>query len=634
MLAPARMHRTETFAENMESLRGTFDAKDYERTVVADAVLQFVLDSGRPVTPAEVKHFLKEHEFAELFSPEVIAVAAIVAIARSTCGLALKGGAVTVDPAGVEIAVGATEARLSAFRAMDNVRAHPDSDPPRAVGDVVARVKELVRDCCDADRFPGIRGAAPVMSPDARACELAIIERVLGRSPQLEAFLASLVAGDDVPLSTVAKSVAKLTDARLPKKPETLLADAIEFDSVEVKDGGVRVEQTFASVIASTRTLLASLRKHLPKPIAAPRMKRVTVPAMREVDVVAVPEPVDAPEPESAREEQVVDPIDEVVAAPEPPEAQDDDQPADAAFDGLLPDDDAVADREHAEEIIVVPAPRKKRRGPKAPFNPQPVSAHRLTKDVYGDEAETPLKKTVVTTIDGRQSSDFDPVKDNPKMFDMLVSHFMNNEGMESKDAEVAAETRMRKCMPAATGKAAEPQVPATPDPRHEWPVMPPPPMIAPTIWNSGALAVHPREMPVPVPDAKTVFEAVLEARSHGGVPDFEPLENDGFEPTLAVPGSEEKLDVLVGRIQVGNPLWHPDDRVDFSNVKFRELSAAVRAELTEKEAEIAKREKMDAIEAEKKRKKAEGIAEPKTNGRPRKQKSREKQLAIEAAAS
>lgn len=618
------MHRPDTFVENMESLRGAFDAKDYERTVVADAVLQFALDRGRPVTPAEVKQFLKEHEFAELFSPEAIAVASIASIARSMCGLALKGGAVTVDPEGIEIAVGAAEARLTAFRAMDNVRAHPEKDPPKAVDDIVERVKELVRDCCDPDRFQGIRGAAPAMSPDARACELAIIERVLGRSPQFEAFLASLAAGDGVPLATVAKSVAKLSDARLPKKPETLLADAIEFGSVEVEGGRVRVEQAFASVIASTRTLLASLRKHLPTPIGvrAGRQKSVRMPS--------------APTAESVDEAPAMldaDPADDVVAAPEPQETQEDDQPADAAFDGLLPDDDVAEEVEHEEEIIMPRPVMKRRRDPKAPFNPQPVSAHRLTRDVYGDEAQSPSKKTVVTTIDGRQSSDFDPVKDNPKMFQMLVTHFMDKEGMEVKDAEAAAEAKMRSSI-VTTGAPSVSAVSSTPDPRREWPVMPRPPMVAPTIWNSGALAVHSKEMPVLVPGAKTVFEAVLEATSHGGMADFAPRENDDFEPTFAVPGSEEKLAVLVSRVQAGNPLWHAQDRVDFSNVKFSQLSAADQAALVEKEAEIAKREKMDAIDAEKKRKKAEGITEPKTNGRPRKPRRMEKRLAEDVAAS
>jgi hypothetical protein len=595
----------------MESLREAFDAKDYERTVVADAVLQFVLDSGRPVTPTEVKRFLKEHDFAELFSPEAIAVATIASIARSTCGLALNGGAVTVDPEGIEIAVGAAEARLMAFRAMDNVRAHPEKDPPKAVGDIVARVKELVNDCCDADRFPGIRGAAPALSPDERACGIAIIERVLGRSPQFEAFLTSLVAGDDVPLVTIAKSVAKLSDARLPKKNETLLADAIECGSVEVEDGRVRVEQSFASVIASTRTLLASLRKHLPKPIAvrAGKAKSVGKPSASAV--------------ESS--------VDDVVAAPEHPDEQEEDEPADAAFDGLLPDDDVAEDVKHEEEVIMPRPTRKKRRGPKAPFNPQPVSAHRLTKDVYDDEAESLSKKTVVTTIDGRQSSDFDPVKDNPKMYQMLVAHFMNSENMDVGQAEAAAEARMRASI-VTTGARNVPAESATPDPRHEWPVMPPPPMVAPTIWNSGVLAVHPKEMPVLVPGAKTVFEAVLEATSHGGMADFEPRENDTFEPTLAVPGSDAKLTVLEQRIRQGLPLWHEEDRADYSGVGFGQLPAAERAALAEKEVEIAKRQRLDDIDAEKKRKKAEGIAEPKMNGRPRKQRRKEKQLADDAA--
>ncbi len=33
------------------------------------------------------------------------------------------------------------------------------------------------------------------------------------------------------------------------------------------------------------------------------------------------------------------------------------------------------------------------------------------------------------------------------------------------------------------------------------------------------------------------------------------------FQPTEAIPGSEEKLLVLIKRLDAGLPLWHPSDR-------------------------------------------------------------------------
>lgn len=41
--------------------------------------------------------------------------------------------------------------------------------------------------------------------------------------------------------------------------------------------------------------------------------------------------------------------------------------------------------------------------------------------------------------------------------------------------------------------------------------------------------------------------------------------------PTDAFPGSEEKVDILAARVDRGEDLWHPDDRVCFSS--FGELS-------------------------------------------------------------
>lgn len=44
---------------------------------------------------------------------------------------------------------------------------------------------------------------------------------------------------------------------------------------------------------------------------------------------------------------------------------------------------------------------------------------------------------------------------------------------------------------------------------------------------------------------------------------DFEPIpcSQKSFEPTEAMPGSNEKLKILCERVRSGFPLWHPDDR-------------------------------------------------------------------------
>jgi hypothetical protein len=46
---------------------------------------------------------------------------------------------------------------------------------------------------------------------------------------------------------------------------------------------------------------------------------------------------------------------------------------------------------------------------------------------------------------------------------------------------------------------------------------------------------------------------------------DFEPDDQvvNEFDPTEALPGSPEKIDVLAERARLGLPLWHRSDRVD-----------------------------------------------------------------------
>lgn len=67
----------------------------------------------------------------------------------------------------------------------------------------------------------------------------------------------------------------------------------------------------------------------------------------------------------------------------------------------------------------------------------------------------------------------------------------------------------------------------------------------------------------------RNVFEAILE---FGHDEDFAPRESESFSPTDAPAGSNEKLEALAKRVLRGEPLWHPEDRSDYSG-----LTGAVR---------------------------------------------------------
>lgn len=67
----------------------------------------------------------------------------------------------------------------------------------------------------------------------------------------------------------------------------------------------------------------------------------------------------------------------------------------------------------------------------------------------------------------------------------------------------------------------------------------------------------------------RNVFEAILE---FGHDEDFAPAESEEFVPTEAPAGSVSKLDVLAERVSQGLPLWHPEDRCDYTG-----LTGAVR---------------------------------------------------------
>ena len=41
--------------------------------------------------------------------------------------------------------------------------------------------------------------------------------------------------------------------------------------------------------------------------------------------------------------------------------------------------------------------------------------------------------------------------------------------------------------------------------------------------------------------------------------------DHNHYDPTDAPAGSAEKIEVLRKRVELGQPLWHPKDRVDFT---------------------------------------------------------------------
>ena len=67
----------------------------------------------------------------------------------------------------------------------------------------------------------------------------------------------------------------------------------------------------------------------------------------------------------------------------------------------------------------------------------------------------------------------------------------------------------------------------------------------------------------------RNVFEAILK---YGHDEDFAPDVTEGFDKTDAPAGSTEKIDILRRRVEMGDPLWHNEDRKDYSG-----LTGAVR---------------------------------------------------------
>jgi hypothetical protein len=62
----------------------------------------------------------------------------------------------------------------------------------------------------------------------------------------------------------------------------------------------------------------------------------------------------------------------------------------------------------------------------------------------------------------------------------------------------------------------------------------------------------------------RNVFDAILEC---GHDEDFVPVGGDEFFATDAPAGSRAKIDILAERVLRGLPLWHPEDRNDYSGL-------------------------------------------------------------------
>lgn len=78
------------------------------------------------------------------------------------------------------------------------------------------------------------------------------------------------------------------------------------------------------------------------------------------------------------------------------------------------------------------------------------------------------------------------------------------------------------------------------------------------------------QKQPIEKPKVVTnVFEAILK---YGHDEDFTPMADDSFSATDAPAGSEAKIEALRQRVKSGQPLWHCEDRADYSG-----LTGAVR---------------------------------------------------------
>ena len=67
--------------------------------------------------------------------------------------------------------------------------------------------------------------------------------------------------------------------------------------------------------------------------------------------------------------------------------------------------------------------------------------------------------------------------------------------------------------------------------------------------------------------EGKTVAESILDAIKEGQW-DYEPehVSSERFSHTQALPGTDEKLEILAARVKKGLPLWHPGDRQTYDD--------------------------------------------------------------------
>jgi hypothetical protein len=65
--------------------------------------------------------------------------------------------------------------------------------------------------------------------------------------------------------------------------------------------------------------------------------------------------------------------------------------------------------------------------------------------------------------------------------------------------------------------------------------------------------------------EGRIVPKSVLEAIKMGHW-NFEPsrIEESSYEATKAMPGTQEKLEIMALRVQAGLPLWHHGDRTEY----------------------------------------------------------------------
>lgn len=61
----------------------------------------------------------------------------------------------------------------------------------------------------------------------------------------------------------------------------------------------------------------------------------------------------------------------------------------------------------------------------------------------------------------------------------------------------------------------------------------------------------------------KSVLEAIKM-----GIWDYEPrlIEENSYEATEAMPGTQKKLEIMARRVQTGLPLWHEHDRTEYAD--------------------------------------------------------------------